>query len=424
MAAALPSTEGYQVPTDLNAVHFYLLTVDVGDQVYDNFGHTALRVFDENTGTDRVFNWGVFDLSGGMISFSYNFFKGVMNYQLDTRSPSQEFAMYRGQQRSVWQDKINLSLPQKEILYKRLLWNIEPENLVYPYQYFFDNCTTKVRDYLDEALGGQISQTLVGETDKTFRDHMQDHYQSVAVIGFSLDVLTNSNLDRRISEYEEMFLPLNLRESLSMLGSNVAENGELQMLLTDSQTIMEFPPPTIDNDPYLFASIILIAPVLFLCLMFKKIPMPFYATHARIGLKFEGISFRLLGALGIVTALFSGVYGILMLGSWFVSEHLDLHHNVNLLLFWPTDLFGLLVGLRWMFFCRPWPLTHNSMPFINYYFIAHVAGMALYGLLALLEFTSQSIANIAMYVVPGYALFTGLIWLVGFEPAKPKNTFF
>jgi len=424
MAAALPSAADYQVPTDLNAVHFYLLTVDVGDQVYDNFGHTALRVLDENTGTDIVFNWGVFDISAGVVPFSFNFFKGIMNYQLETRPSNQEFAMYRGQQRSVWQDKINLSLPQKETLYKRLLWNIEPENLVYPYQYFFDNCTTKVREYLDEALAGKISQTLVGETDKTFRNHVQDHYQSVALIGFSLDVLMNSNLDRRVSEYEEMFLPLKLRESLSMLGSDVAENGNLQMLLTDSQVIMEFPPPTVDNNPYLFASIILIAPVLFLFLMLKKIPMSYYATHARIGLKFRGLNFRLLGALGIITALLSGIYGILMLGSWFVSDHLDLHHNVNLLLFWPTDLFGVLLGLRWIFFCRPWPLTHNTSPFINYYFIAHVAGIVLYALLAIFEITSQSITNIAIYVMPGYALLTVIIWLVGFEPAKPKNAFF
>jgi hypothetical protein len=187
---------------------------------------------------------------------------------------------------------------------------------------------------------------------------------------------------------------------------------------------MEFPPPTVDNNPYLFASIILIAPVLFLFLMLKKIPMSYYATHARIGLKFRGLNFRLLGALGIITALLSGIYGILMLGSWFVSDHLDLHHNVNLLLFWPTDLFGVLLGLRWIFFCRPWPLTHNTSPFINYYFIAHVAGIVLYALLAIFEITSQSITNIAIYVMPGYALLTVIIWLVGFEPAKPKNAFF
>ena len=113
------------MPSDLRSVHFYLISVDVGDMVWDNFGHTALRVFDEANGTDTVYNWGGFDTSGGVVAFSWNFFKGIMNYQMSTQSPSQEFSMYRAQQRTLWQDKLNLSNPQKEILYRRLLWNMQ-----------------------------------------------------------------------------------------------------------------------------------------------------------------------------------------------------------------------------------------------------------------------------------------------------------
>ena len=152
----IESPDQYSLPADMDGVHFYLITVDVGNKVWDNFGHTALRVIDENTNTDVVFNWGVFRINGGPVSFSYNFFKGIMNYELGTQSPSQEFAMYRSQERSVWQDRINLTNPQKEILYRRLLWNMQPENIIYPYQYFFDNCTTRVRDYLNEALSSTI----------------------------------------------------------------------------------------------------------------------------------------------------------------------------------------------------------------------------------------------------------------------------
>ena len=84
----------YSVPANMSQVEFYLLTVDVGDQVWDNFGHTALRVIDENTNTDLVFNWGIFDISGGVVGFSFNFFKGIMEYQLATSAPTREFAMY------------------------------------------------------------------------------------------------------------------------------------------------------------------------------------------------------------------------------------------------------------------------------------------------------------------------------------------
>ncbi|MDA0279654.1 MAG: DUF4105 domain-containing protein [Proteobacteria bacterium] len=422
----IESPDQYALPADMDGVHFYLITVDVGDKVWDNFGHTALRVIDENTNTDVVFNWGLFRINGGPVSFSYNFFKGIMNYELGTQSPSQEFAMYRSQERSVWQDKINLTNPQKEILYRRLLWNLQPENIVYPYQYFFDNCTTRVRDYLNEALSSRITaQTSNYDLPTlTFRDQVQGHYESVALIGFSLDVLMNSNIEAPLSQWDEMFLPLKLRERLYLIESDVAENGVRNKLLSDPQEIMLFAPPTVETDPYQIASVGLLAPVLMLLLMLKKIPMSYFATHSRIGLKFPSINYRLLGLLGIVTALFSGIYGILMLGSWFVSQHLDLHHNINLLLFWPTDLLGLIVAMRWLVFCKPWPMTHNSTPFLNYYMMAHLLSMMAYAGVTFLQLIEQSTMDIAVYVLPGFALFTVLIWLVGFEPAKPKNKFF
>jgi hypothetical protein len=422
----IESPDQYSLPADMDGVHFYLITVDVGNKVWDNFGHTALRVIDENTNTDVVFNWGVFRINGGPVSFSYNFFKGIMNYELGTQSPSQEFAMYRSQERSVWQDRINLTNPQKEILYRRLLWNMQPENIVYSYQYFFDNCTTRVRDYLNEALSSTIAtQTSSYDLPSlTFRDQVKGHYESVALVGFSLDVLMNSNIEESLSQWDEMFLPLKLRERLYLVESDVAEDGVRNKLLSDPQEVMLFAPPKVETDPYQIVSVGLLAPVLMLLLMLKKIPMSYFATHSRIGLKLPSINYRLLGLLGIVTALFSGIYGILMLGSWFVSEHLDLHHNINLLLFWPTDLLLLIVAMRWLVFCKPWRMTHNSTPFLNYYMLAHLLSMMAYAGVTFLQLVDQSTMDIAVHVLPGFALFTVLIWLVGFEPAIPENKFF
>ena len=91
--------DGTEIPTDLNGLHFFLITVDVGNNIWDNFGHTALRLYDENTNTDLVFNWGVFDAGGGVIDFSYKFFSGAMSYRLETSSPTREFDAYRAQGR-------------------------------------------------------------------------------------------------------------------------------------------------------------------------------------------------------------------------------------------------------------------------------------------------------------------------------------
>lgn len=416
--------ENYPLPADMSRVHFYLVTVDVGESVWDNFGHSALRMIDEGNNIDTVFNWGYFNLSGGVVGFSYNFFKGIMNYSLETNSPAFEFANYRRQQRSVWQDKINLTNAQKEILYRRLMWNLEPENKVYAYQYFFDNCTTRIRDYLDEALEGALSERYSQPSDRSFRDEVRSHYSSVPIIDFSLNILMNSNIDRPMTQWEDMFLPLNLRQRLSHVSSDVAENGERLELLSTPQEVMSFAPPLIKTDSYKVASVFLLAPVIFLLLLLKRIPMSYFATHSKLSLKLPGFSFRLLGVLGVVTALFSGVYGVLMLASWFVSDHLDLHHNVNLLLFWPTDLLGLFVGLRWLLFRKPWPTDHNTTPFINYYLLAHIVAMGVYVLVAVMGWSAQALMTIATSIVPGFFLYTVLIWLVGFEPAKPKSMFF
>lgn len=424
---ALPpadSSDSFSLPADLSAVRFYLITVDVGDMVYDNFGHTALRVYDENTDTDTVYNWGVFDMSGGVVDFSYDFFKGIMRYRLETHTPAQEFNSYRNQQRTVWQDRLNLTNPQKELLLRRLHWNSQIENAIYDYLYFTDNCTTRVRDYLDEALGGKLAAYSATTTAQTYRDLVQAHYASVAVVGFSLDILMNSNIDRPVTQWEEMFLPLSLRKQLAQFPSDVADQGRRLPLLSDPQVIMEFPPPRIETDPYQVATVALLAPLFLLLLMLKRIPRSFYATHSRLGLKLPALNFRILGIMGLLTGLFSGVYGALMLGSWFISDHLDLHHNVNLLLFWPTDLLGVIVGLYWFFVCKPWPMTHNSKPFITYYLFFHIIGMLVYAGLAVLDLSQQAILGIALYVVPGFFLYTALIWLIGFEPAKPRNMFF
>ena len=413
-----------EVPADLNGLHFYLITVDVGNNVWDNFGHTALRLHDENANIDLVFNWGVFDVSGGVVDFSYNFFSGVMNYHLATNPPTREFDVYRAQGRTVWQDRLNLTNPQKERLYRRLMWNLRSENLNYSYHYFFDNCTTRVRDYLDEALNGAISAQYSGVTEETFRHHIREHYASLSLIGFSLDVLMNSNIDQQVTEWDDMFRPMILRQRLKAMNSDVGGAEEVLPLLSDHQLIMEFPPPTIQRSGYQIASIGLLVPLVVLLMMLKRIPMSYFATNARISLRAAGLSFRLLGLIGLVTALFSGIFGLLMLGSWFVSDHTDTHHNFNLLLFWPTDLLGVVVALRWLFFCRPWPMSHNSAPFINNYLLIHLLAMFAYGLAALFGLTDQVIVEIAVNVLPGFLLLILLAWLVGFEPARSKNMFF
>ena len=430
-AAALPPPGEQPLPADMSRVHFYLLTMDVSQNVWDNFGHTALRVYDESTGSDLVFNWGVFDTGGSLMTFLWDFFKGGKPYRLEVNSPAVVFDAYRSQRRTLWQDRINLSTAQKERLYRRLMWNLEPGNVEYAYHYFDDNCTTKVRDYLNEAVGGgsaiggerdTLESRFAAPTPFTHRDEVRAHYASIALIRFTLDIIMNGDIDRPISEWEAMFIPQRLRQGLLNTPSDRVENGSPLNLLSDSEVIMEFPPPRAEPDPYPLAAGLLLLPTVYLLLMIRRTPTSWF-SRAGMDLKFPRFNFRLLGLLGLITALFSGIYGCLMLGGWFLSSHQHLHHNINLLLFWPTDLIAAVVAVYWLATCRSWPMSRGTRPLINYYLLAHGVAMAVYAVLALSGWVPQEMAPIAFYVMPGFLLYTVLIGVVGFAAVRPGSMY-
>tara|TARA_B100001287_G_C22338153_1_gene369457 strand:- start:145 stop:543 length:399 start_codon:yes stop_codon:yes gene_type:complete len=132
----------------------------------------------------------------------------------------------------------------------------------------------------------------------------------------------------------------------------------------------------------------------------------------------------LLALVGAVTSISSGTLGLLMLGSWFLSGHTDTHHNINLLVFWPTDILGIIVAVGWFVTCKPWPTTHNTSPFIIYYLFGHLMAMLIYGVIAFFGLSEQKIDEVFYAVLPGLFSFTVLICIVGFEPSKPRNVLF
>lgn len=420
-AAVPPMSDigSYPEPDDLGSLHFYLVTVDVGNRLWDNFGHTALRMRDDASGADVLFNWGGFDTSGGMLGFGLGFFRGDMNYRLFTAPAEQAYALYREEERTVWEDRINLNNAEKSRLYQRLMWNLEPDNLTYPYDYFLDNCTTRLRDYLDEALEGRLSGLFTGMTETTYRQTVRAHYASLSSVAMLLDIGMNSNIDRVMSEWESMFLPLSLRRQLLRVDSDVALDGERLQLLSDSRIVDEFPPPSRQWNAYLVFVLILASLSLWLLRTTKR---PRYnrfmdsSHNPQRSLSLPG--YQVLGALTLIVSVFSGLLGCLMLGSWFWSGHEDLHRNLNLLLFWPTDLIGIAVSLRWLILKSPWPLNQYSAPYVNYYLLAHLLGIAAYAIIGFGGLTTQDLSNVMTWLVAPMLLFIVLVWTRGFRRAE------
>lgn len=416
--AEITAADSIRLPASFELVDFYLITVDVGDQVWDNFGHTALRVVDRNTRSDLVFNWGLFDASDGNVTFASHFLRGILNYQLGVSPPSWEFGRYEREQRTVWQDKINLTNAQKEILYKRLAWNLREENIVYSYQYFFDNCTTRVRDYLNEALGGRLANESRALARSTFRDEVQRHYASIPPVAVSLDILMNARIDRPMTQWEELFLPAQLRRELLNFPSDVLHNGQRALMLEEPTVIMEFTPPKPLASGYYFVGAVLLIPVVFLFLMFQRIPLSSFTSQPGFTLRAPQISYRLMGLLTLVVSLASGLLGLIMSFGWLASAHLDLHQNLNLLLFWPTDILGIMFALRWLIAGRSYTVSSTLHNVIVLYFILHLLAALGYVFVSLTGIAEQNVVSLSIFVAPVLMAFAILVWNAGFSPVR------
>lgn len=148
---------------------FYLVTYGPGTEVWERFGHNALWLRDRVTGEDRLFNYGFFDFQ--QKGFFKNFLLGRMLYFAAATEPSDEFAFYQRYNRTITYQRLNLSDEQAQHLAQLLKRSVQPEHREYLYDYFLDNCSTRVRDAIDEALGQHlVQQSDALPADTTFRE--------------------------------------------------------------------------------------------------------------------------------------------------------------------------------------------------------------------------------------------------------------
>lgn len=186
-----------------------LTTSPSGSQVYTMWGHSAIRVQTETV--DRVYNYGVFSFGEGFI---YRFVKGETDYWLASESSASAFrdAVYK--QAFMWEQVLDVTEEEAQLIYQTLQENALPENRVYRYNFFFDNCATRPYYLLEEALGG-LDRPVFNNT-KTYRDMTRDltgRYQPW--VSFAIDLCLGSKADEVITDEGLLFLPMELRRSFA-----------------------------------------------------------------------------------------------------------------------------------------------------------------------------------------------------------------
>ena len=309
-----------------------LLTMGVGPNVWEQFGHNAIWVHLERPPSaggpvDVAYNWGIFDFRKP--HFILNFLRGRMLYSMDGYDLNATIEDYRMHDRSVWAQELDLTNQEKIALRDFVIWNQQPENQQYYYDYYRDNCSTRVRDVLDRVLGGRIRATFGGRmTGHTYRWHTLRLTQNSQPMSTGIDIGLGRPADRELTAWEEMFLPMKLRDYVRELKVTGAD-GVVRPLVKSERVIYETrlhqepdAPPRWES---LFWAIGLVVAALFVWVGRR-------AAHGSAGARFAA------GTLFSLWSFAAGVLGLLLFLLWTVTHHVFAHRNENLLMFHPLWL--------------------------------------------------------------------------------------
>jgi hypothetical protein len=310
----------------------WLVTMGQGDQVWERFGHNGIRIRDASSGVDVVFNWGVFDFDEP--GFLVRFLTGDTRYWVEGARWSLVLDAYRRLNRSVWVQQLNLTPAQRQSLWELIARNARPENKYYRYDYYLDNCSTRVRDVIDTALGGRLRAATASRlTTTTFRWHTRRLLQDQVALYTGIQLALGEPADRPISSWEEMFLPTRMQATMRHVQVRSDDGALIPLVISEEQLFAatRAPEPETVPDRRLgaFASGAVLA--LVMVLLGRLAPG-------------TGVARRALAVLLVAWAGLSAALGIAITFAWTATRHVFWAHNENLLLVSPLAIL-LVVSL-------------------------------------------------------------------------------
>ena len=309
--AAQPASDRYEIS---------VLTFGQGDAVFERFGHNAIRVRDRYTGADLAYNWGMFSFEEP--HFLARFLSGDTRYWVEAFPTQWLVDVYAAQDRETVEQRLRLTPAQAEALARAVERNARPEFRYYRYDYFRDNCSTRVRDALDAALGGALARRFTAiVTPWTYRSESVRLAEPDRFAQAGIDVALGPRADVPMTAWQAMFIPMRLRDYLR------------EVRLSDG--------PLVAEERVLYAA--------------RRAPEATEAHGLRLGPvgPIIAIWFLLLVPVGAASRRrtrrpaavavgawygLTGVIGLLLAGMWAGSAHVFWYANLTLLLASPVAL--------------------------------------------------------------------------------------
>lgn len=310
-----------------------LLTCDPGEELYSAFGHSAIRVIDPFNAQDWIFNYGTFNFRTP--NFYGKFVAGKLDYMLSVSTYAEFLKEYDAQNRNVREQVLNLNAEQTQFLIDFLQANYSPERRNYRYEFFFNNCATRIRDALELTLGDKLvwNDQLVEKEEKTFRNLIDEYVLRLPWADLGIDLALGAVIDRDATPRQQQFLPDYMEAAFAR--AEIRGDGPTRPLAEPSTVILEYSNPAFGMssiNPYWMFWVVAILFTLVTFFGHKKKKL------------LIGFDIVLFGVLGLI--------GVLVFYLWFGTEHLATKWNWNLLWAFPGHL--ILAGALWPKTIQPW----------------------------------------------------------------------
>lgn len=309
-----------------------LITCSSGSDLYAIFGHSAVRVHDPVNGFDVVFNYGTFDFDEP--NFYLKFIRGKLLYKLSIADFRQFVYSYTMDNRSVYEQEMNLTEAQRQQYWSFLTNNYLPANRFYLYDFFFDNCATRIRDGVEATFPNQVRFNISNfDEDMSFRNLIDLYLVPQPWSDFGIDFALGAPIDREAAPYEYMFLPDFLAKGFA--NATLTANGQTKPLVGEMKVLFEREPIPFERGLFtptlvwwLFFAVVLALTVMDL-------------VKRRRSRVFDMAFFFITGFMGVVLFLL-----------WVATDHEATAYNFNLLWALPTHL--VVAFFLGRYALRPW----------------------------------------------------------------------